>query len=138
MADTFSVESGLIQYLSADTTIQSLTGGGNVFLEIAPPNVKTSVIVSRRFSDDIGVLSQPSTEIIEMMVKAVDESTSVATVNQIAKRVHELLENGVFTIGGYHLIACFRVQTVGPYVDTDGFVTTQHRPQIYEITVQPS
>jgi hypothetical protein len=67
---TENVDTAIVAHLSGDATLTALAPGG-VWLETAPPSVATPfVLVSRRFSDDLGVLSGEPTEEIEYLVKA--------------------------------------------------------------------
>ncbi|MGH9161495.1 MAG: tail completion protein gp17 [Vicinamibacteraceae bacterium] len=131
---TENIDTAIVTHLSADATIVSLATGG-VWLETAPGHVASPfVIVSRRFSEDENVVGLgESTETVEYLVKAVDQSTSVTTVNLLAKAIRTRMKT-TFEATGYDILAVIRTGTAGPFAElVDDQITWQHRGQLYEV-----
>lgn len=100
MPDSGNVETALIAKLSGDATLASLMPNG-VHIDVAPNGSTKFVIVSLVVESDEPMMGGRAYEDATYLIKAVDQSTSPATVKAAAARIDALLDNQPLTVTGY-------------------------------------
>lgn len=140
MANSGNVDIALISKLTSDVTLMTLAPGG-VFREIAPQGATEPYIIVQmmRHSDEYLINRGEAFEEFTYMVKAVQRTTSGATVQSVSDRIHTVLQDSTMTITGYNLITMQREERIA-YVELDENRDQryQHRGGIYQVLVEPT
>uniref|UniRef100_A0A6M3JPL6 Uncharacterized protein n=1 Tax=viral metagenome TaxID=1070528 RepID=A0A6M3JPL6_9ZZZZ len=137
-ADSSAVDAAVVAKLAGDSTLLALMTDG-VFVDIAGKDDTRFVIVSQASHFDDYVFDGRVVETFSYLVKAVDRSTSGATVKTAAARIDTLLQDVALTISGYGHLLTRRSERVR-YTEVDSVdqdIRWQHRGGLYQVVVAP-
>lgn len=138
MASSGAVDTALVGKLTADATLAGLAPGG-VYFEVAPQGVAEPFVVVQQMTheDSYQLARSAAFESFLYLVKAVQASTSGATVQACADRIQALLQNGSLSATGYVLTLMQREERIR-YVEIDEQRDQryQHRGGLYRVQVE--
>jgi hypothetical protein len=139
MSDSSDVDAAVVTKLSGDATLMALTTDG-VFMDVSASGETKFVIVSQVAHEDDYVFDGRVWETFTYLIKAVDRSTSGATVKTAAARIDTLLQDVALTITGYGHLLTRRTERVR-YTEVDSVdadIRWQHRGGLYQVVAAPT
>lgn len=137
MAATSAVIAAILAALSADTG----SGGllmlmpDGVFFGIAPPGLRSFVLVSLVSSQDEEMFSGRAHESHLVLVKAVDLNTDPANALAAADRIDVVLDEASLSATGYGMVSIARESRVQDVEvdDSDPDIRWQHAGGMYDV-----